>query len=82
MGLLMDDLHSPSVLSGVVTGQYSSDKPKEDVPLSELMAEKQQMEEELKALGSVLDSVSHALKLSSDLKEVTYLPDVSSTALI
>ena len=79
MGLLMDDLHSPSVLSGVATGQHSSDKSKEDVPLLELMAEKQQKEEELKALGSVLDSVSHGLKLPSD-SEVIYRPDVSSTA--
>ena len=59
MGLLMDDIHTPSVPSGAVTGQRSSDEPKESVPLLELMTQKQQLEEELKALGSVLDSVSH-----------------------
>ncbi|KAL8831634.1 MAG: hypothetical protein Q9191_000748 [Dirinaria sp. TL-2023a] len=73
MGLLMDDIHAPSVPSGAVTGHRSSDKPKEGVPLFELMNQKQQLEEELKALGSVLDSDTNNLPVRTTRAQVIRL---------
>jgi 26S proteasome non-ATPase regulatory subunit 9 len=57
MGIRMDDLHAPTVSSGPTTGGYSNGIPKEQLSLQELMAEKDRVETELKALGQVLDSV-------------------------
>jgi 26S proteasome non-ATPase regulatory subunit 9 len=57
MGIRMDDLHAPIVSSGPTTGGYSNGIPKEQLSLQELMAEKDRVETELKALGQVLDSV-------------------------
>ena len=53
----MDDLHAPTVSSGPTTGGYSNGIPKEQLSLQELIAEKDRVETELKALGQVLDSV-------------------------
>lgn len=53
----MDDIHAPTVSSGPTSGGYSNGVPKEQLSLQELMAEKDRVEEELKMLGQVLDSV-------------------------
>jgi hypothetical protein len=58
MGIRMDDLHTPTVASGPTSGGYSNGVPKEQLSLQELIAEKDRLEAELKALGQVLDSVS------------------------
>tara|TARA_R110002003_G_scaffold279_27_gene18235 strand:- start:9405 stop:9608 length:204 start_codon:yes stop_codon:yes gene_type:complete len=57
MGIRMDDLHAPTVSSGPTSGGYSNGIPKEQLSLQELIAEKDRVETELKALGQVLDSV-------------------------
>ena len=58
MGLPMDDLHNPSVPSGPTTGQSASkDKDYDKLSLMDLISEKERVESELVALGSVLDSV-------------------------
>ena len=51
----MDDIHAPTVSSGPTSSGYSNGK--EQLTLQELMAEKDRVEAELKALGQVLDSV-------------------------
>ena len=62
MGLRMDDIHTPTVPSGPTTGQTGANGVGTDkLSLMDLIAEKTRVEEELTALGSVLDSVSHAL---------------------
>lgn len=53
----MDDIHAPTVSSGPVSGGYTNGVPKEQLSLQELIAEKDRVEAELKALGQVLDSV-------------------------
>lgn len=58
MGLHMDDLHTPSVVSGPTTGA-SNGVSKQDMTLPELIAEKDRIQSELSALSSVLDSVSN-----------------------
>ena len=57
MGLRMDDLHAPTVTSGPTSTTHSNGVPKEQLSLMELIAEKERVEAELSALGSVLDSV-------------------------
>lgn len=57
MGICMDDLHTPTVASGPTSGGYSNGVPKEQLSLQELIAERDRLETELKALGQVLDSV-------------------------
>jgi 26S proteasome non-ATPase regulatory subunit 9 len=58
MGLpYMDDIHAPTVSSGPTSGGYSNGISKEQLSLQELIAEKDRVEAELKALGQVLDSV-------------------------
>ncbi|KAJ4407788.1 putative 26S proteasome regulatory subunit [Didymella pomorum] len=52
----MDDIHAPTVSSGPVSGGYTNGVPKEHLSLQELIAEKDRVEAELKALGQVLDS--------------------------
>ena len=60
MGLLMDDIHTPTVPSGPTTGQgVANGVDKEKLSLMDLIAEKTRVEEELTALGSVLDSVCY-----------------------
>jgi 26S proteasome non-ATPase regulatory subunit 9 len=55
--LIMDDIHAPTVSSGPTSSGYSNGIPKEQLSLQELIAEKDRVETELKALGQVLDSV-------------------------
>lgn len=57
MDTRMDDIHAPTVSSGPTSGGYTNGVPKEQLSLQELMAEKDRVETELKALGQVLDSV-------------------------
>lgn len=58
MGLSMDDIHTPSVPSGPTTnGARANGVGQEKVSLIDLIEQKTQVEEELKALGGVLDSV-------------------------
>ena len=55
----MDDIHAPTVASGPTSDPRGADeKYSKKLSLLELIAEKDRVEEELKALGSVLDSVS------------------------
>jgi len=54
----MDDIHAPTVSSGPTTNGYSNGVSKDQLSLQELIAEKDRLEAELKALGQVLDSVS------------------------
>jgi 26S proteasome non-ATPase regulatory subunit 9 len=53
----MDDIHAPTVSSGPTSGGYTNGVPKEQLSLQELIAERDRVETELKALGQVLDSV-------------------------
>ena len=53
----MDDIHTPSVTSGPVSSGYGNGVPKDDMTFDQLIAEKDRLEEELKALSAVLDSV-------------------------
>ena len=55
MGLRMPDLHAPTVGSGP-TSQATANGTGE-LTLQQLMAKKENLEAELSALGSVLDSV-------------------------
>lgn len=58
MGLPMNDLHTPSVVSGPTLGQRAADGLDNDkLSLKDLISEKQRVESELSALSSVLDSV-------------------------
>lgn len=60
MGLRMDDIHTPTVASGPTSGPGPSNGVDIDkLSLMDLMNEKTRVEEELTALGSVLDSVGH-----------------------
>ena len=60
MGLPMDDIHTPTVPSGPTTGQRAvNGVGKDKMSLMDLIAEKTRVEEELTALGSVLDSVCY-----------------------
>jgi len=54
MGLRMDDLHTSSVAAGP---SGASNGVQDGLSLRELVAEKDRVEAELKALGSVLASV-------------------------
>ncbi|GME23327.1 26s proteasome non-ATPAse regulatory subunit [Neofusicoccum parvum] len=64
MGLHMDDLHTPSVVSGPTSGA-SNGVAKRDMSLTELMAEKDRVQGELSALSSVLDS--HGVNMRTSL---------------
>ena len=65
MGLHMDDIHTPSVSAGPISGGSSKNDEDRELPLMELISEKQRVEEELSALGSVLDSVGPRNRVSS-----------------
>lgn len=58
----MNNIHSPTVVpSGPSTDHSAANgSTNEKVPLMDLIADKTRVEEELKALGSVLDSVRAA----------------------
>ena len=55
----MDDIHTPTVPSGPTTGSAVNGVDKDKLSLTDLIAEKTRVEEELTALGSVLDSVNY-----------------------
>lgn len=76
MGLRMDDMHAPTVASGPTSRPtaHASDKRQS---LPELMAQKEDVEAELSALGAVLDSVSDTLE--NDPRTFPLMP-TSSTA--
>lgn len=57
MGLRMDDIHAPTVSSGPTSSGYSNGVSKDKLSLMELIREKERLEQELSALGAVLDSV-------------------------
>lgn len=58
MGLRMDDLHAPTVPSGPSTSKTTSfDAANDKRSLVELIDLKTKLEEELSALGGVLESV-------------------------
>jgi len=59
MGLRMDDLHAPTIPSGP-SSQPTTNGTSKKQSLQELSAQKENLEAELSALGSVLDSVSHS----------------------
>jgi 26S proteasome non-ATPase regulatory subunit 9 len=55
----MDDIHAPTVASGPTSDPRSADeKYSKKLSLLDLIAQRDRVEGELKALGSVLDSVS------------------------
>ena len=58
MGLPMDNIHAPTVPSGP-TSQLTGPDPFAGLSLLELVHRRDGLEEELKALGSVLDSVGY-----------------------
>ncbi len=58
MGMPMESIHAPSVASGQRSGRDLSNGVGSDKSsLMEIMAEKDRVESELRALSSVLDSV-------------------------
>ncbi|KAF2751543.1 hypothetical protein M011DRAFT_464265 [Sporormia fimetaria CBS 119925] len=65
MGLHMDDIHAPTVSSGPTSTGFSNGVSKDQLSLQELIAEKERVEAELKALGQVLDS--HGVKMTTSL---------------
>ena len=56
MGLRMDDLHTPSVPSGPSSGATNG-APKDQLSLTELIAERDRIQSEILGLADVLDSV-------------------------
>lgn len=70
MGLLMDDIHTPTVPSGPTTPHRATNGvDKDKLSLMELIPEKTRVEEELSALGSVLDSVWFYYNVTLVLRE-------------
>ena len=58
MGLRMDNIHMPTVEAGPTTGQMPTTAATgTESSLLDLISEKDRVESELKALGSVLESV-------------------------
>lgn len=57
MGIPMNNIHAPTVPSGPSSGPQANGSNFEKLLLTELIAEKDRVETELKTLGSVLDSV-------------------------
>ncbi len=55
----MNNLHAPTVLSGPTSGPQGNRSALDRLSLMELISRKDNLEEELKALVSALDSVSH-----------------------
>ncbi|EUC34562.1 hypothetical protein COCVIDRAFT_115199 [Bipolaris victoriae FI3] len=68
----MDDIHAPTVSSGPTSSGHSNGIPKEQLSLQELIAEKDRVEAELKALGQVLDS--HGVRMSTGLTTLDGFP--------
>ncbi len=68
MGLPMDDIHTPTVASGPTTRLQGNGSNLSRLSLMELIDRRDRLEGELKALGSVLDSVSsHGCRMLLDL---------------
>ncbi|KAJ5769824.1 uncharacterized protein N7511_001875 [Penicillium nucicola] len=63
MGIVMDDIHAPTVASGPSSGAAPRDLSK--LSMTDLMQEKQRLEDELQALSAVLDS--HGVRMTSSL---------------
>lgn len=63
MGRRMDDFHAPTVASGP-DSQSTSNGPEKQLSLQELISQKENVEAELSALGSVLDSVCREASVS------------------
>jgi hypothetical protein len=61
MGLRMDDIHAPTIASGP-TSQPTANGTSKKQTLQDLSAQKENLEAELSALSSVLDSVSSCCK--------------------
>ena len=80
MGLPMNNLHNPTVVpSGPSTNLgVANEAPQEEMPLKDLIAEKTRVDEELKALGSVLDSV----RLIYNIVEYSFSGPEAEQALI
>lgn len=56
----MEDIHTPSVVSGPTTNDGLAGKGASvTLSLGDLISQREKVESELKALSSVLDSVSH-----------------------
>ena len=71
MGLRMDDIHIPTVPSGPTTDHTSGNGVTQDKrSLMDLVSEKTRVEEELKALSSVLDSVCVVLRALDALADI------------
>ncbi|KXL49399.1 hypothetical protein M433DRAFT_65088 [Acidomyces richmondensis BFW] len=64
MGLRMEDLHAPTVASGP-TSRSTANGTDERLSLQELVKKKENLEAELSALGSVLDS--HGVNMNTSL---------------
>ena len=80
MGLHMDDLHMPTVPSGPSSGsQFSKNADEEKKSLLDLIADKDRLEEELKALMSVLESVCLPISFPPPYLLTTLLPISSIT---
>jgi 26S proteasome non-ATPase regulatory subunit 9 len=77
MGIRMDDLHAPTVSSGPTSSSYSNGVSKDQLSLQELIAEKDRVETELKALGQVLDSVC----MPPVVKELTLMRACSTVSI-
>ena len=55
----MNNLHAPTIPSGPTSGPQGDRSALDRLSLMELISKKDDLEAELKALGSVLESVSH-----------------------
>ena len=65
MGIRMDSIHAPTVEAGPTSGpSRSNGVDSNTASLFELMAEKDRVEAEIKALGEVLDSVRSSISLA------------------
>lgn len=79
MGLRMDDLHAPTVASGPST-QATTNGTSKKQSLPELIAQKENLEAELSALGSVLESVCYShVHASTIFASLTAPPSTAST---
>jgi 26S proteasome non-ATPase regulatory subunit 9 len=61
MGIPMESMHTPSVASGPTTANGVRELDLSKLTLPGLIEEKERLESELKALGSVLETVSEML---------------------
>lgn len=75
----MDDIHTPTVASGPTSGGHTNGVHKEQLSLQELIAEKDRVETELKALGQVLDSVSPSLQNNDRILQTDSACSMAST---